>query len=74
MLKFALPGSSRWTSTENCWTRGAPLFGSTKKMSPPVPVSRPRELPVGCTSPFGNGLLSEIVGTPCGCCSVVVAE
>jgi hypothetical protein len=50
------------------------LFGSTKKISPPVPVRRPRLLPLGCTRPFGNGLLIVTVGTPVGCGTSVVAE
>src|SRR5436309_1893695 len=69
------PGSSRWRSKEYCCTRGAPLFGSTKYTSPPTPVSRPRLLPLGCTSPFGNGLLIDTVGTPLvDCGTSVVAE
>src|SRR4029077_7337102 len=69
------PGSSRCKSAEYCCTRGAPLFGSTKYTSPPTPVSRPSELPLGCTSPFGNGLLIETVGTPLATCGTsVVAE
>ena len=46
-----------------CCTYGAPFDGSTKRMSPPAPVSRPRLLPVGCTMPFGNGLSIVVVGT-----------
>ena len=64
-------GSSRCRSTEYCCTRGAPLFGSTKLMSPPTPVSRPSVLPLGCTSPFGNGLLIVTVGTlHVDCCTI----
>src|SRR3954453_12557751 len=73
-LTLMPPGSSRCRSTEYCCTRGAPLFGSTKKTSPPVPVRSPSVLPLVGVRPFGNGLLIDTVGTPLGCGTGVVAE
>ena len=35
---------------------------------------RPSELPLGCTSPFGNGLLSDTVGTPDETCGTLVCD
>src|SRR4051794_17354554 len=73
-LMLMPPGNSRWKSAEYCWTRGAPRFGSTKKTSPPVPVRRPSVLPLGCTTPPGNGLLSVTVGTLDVDCGTLVCD
>ena len=39
-----------------------------------VPVSRPSALPLIGVSPFGNGLLIDVMGISVSCCSVVVCE
>ena len=55
-----LPGSSRLMSTEYCWTYGALLSWSMNSMWLPTPASAPSELPTGCRTPPGNGLVSDV--------------
>src|SRR4029453_9426787 len=66
--------SSRCRSTVYCCTRGALRVSSTKLMLVPAPASRPRLLPDGGTSPFGNGLVIVTVGVTVVCGAGVTFE
>src|SRR5689334_21689603 len=50
-----IPGNTRWTPNEKLCTYPRCPAGSANDGPWPSSVAIPRELPDGCTTPFGNG-------------------